>query len=161
MFQEGSEKKLSVKKTFKWAGLNKPNMMNITFKNMSEDEVFGCLMNWVLNNLTCKEEVLMRFRVNEKVYQAKVRHNGSKLVVNKPVVQETSAEAILYDWSETVTYNTLNLTQIKQSIIRAEYANLTKVNEKASKERDVPNKTEKPKNITEEEWNTINELLEI
>jgi len=74
---------------------------------MNKEDEFSCIASWIKHRMPKRESVIIRFKANSQMYQAKIGHNGQRLYVNKPILMITVNEPTLYNWQEEETYNTL------------------------------------------------------
>jgi len=129
MLQDCYKNKSNFKKTFLWIGLSEASKLDKPIKDMSKEEEFGCIMNWIMHKMPKREAVTIRFKVGGQAYQAKIGHNGQRLYVNKTILMATICEPIFYDWQGEETYHTLTADKIRNSIQRADQMNRQKEQE--------------------------------
>jgi len=121
------------KKTFCWVGLNEASKLNKPIKDMNKEDEFSCIASWIKHKMPKRESVIIRFKANSQMYQAKIGHNGQRLYVNKPILMPTVNEPTLYDWQEEETYNTLTADKIRNSMQRADQLNGEKEQEEGQR----------------------------
>jgi len=133
MFQDCYKNNSTFKETFCWVGLNEANKLNKPIKDMNKEDEFSCIASWIKHRMPKRESVIIRFKANSQMYQAKIGHNGQRLYVNKPILMATVSEATLYDWQEEETYNTLTADKIRNSAQRADQLNGKREQEEVQK----------------------------
>jgi len=119
----------SFKKTFCWVGFSEASKLNKPIKGMTNEEEFGCIVNWIMHKMPKREAATIRFKANGQAYKAKIGHNGQRLYVNKPILMTTISEPTLYDWQGEETYNTLTADKVRNSAQRADQMNSQKEQE--------------------------------
>ena len=129
MLQESHRKRSSVKKTFRWVGFDDASKLRKPIKDMSKEEQFSCIMNWIMHKMPKCEVVTIRFEALDQAYQAKIGRDGQRLYVNKPILMPTITKPTLYDWEGEETYHTLTADKIRNSIQRADQMNRQKEQE--------------------------------
>jgi len=125
------------KKTFCWVGFNEATKLSKPIKDMSKEDEFSCIANWIMHKMPKREAVTIRFEANGQAYQAKIGHNGQRLYVNKPILMTTVSESTLYDWQEEETYNGLTADKIRSAVQRADLINRQKEQEAAQKVMEI------------------------
>ena len=113
----------TVKKAFSKLGLSKMKDGMRPFKELSEEELFAFLMNWILNQMGKSEIVTMRYKVKEETYQMKFHYVNRQIVVSKPTIISTSKDFLPYDWMNEDNYNEMTAQKIEESIRRADEKN--------------------------------------
>ena len=129
MFQDSYRNRSSVKKTFCWVGFDDASKLRKPIKDMSKEEQFSCIMNWIMHKMPKCEVVTIRFEALDQAYQAKIGRDGQRLYVNKPILMPTITKPTFYDWEEEETYHTLTADKIRNSIQRADQMNRQKEQE--------------------------------
>jgi len=133
MLQDCYKNNATFKKTFCWVGLNEASKLNKPIKDMNKEDEFSCIASWIKHKMPKRESVIIRFKANSQMYQAKIGHNGQRLYVNKPILMPTVNEPTLYDWQEEETYNTLTADKIRNSMQRADQLNGEKEQEEGQR----------------------------
>jgi len=131
MFQECYKNNSTFKKTFCWVGFNKATKLSKPIKDMSKEDEFSCIANWIMHKMPKREAVTIRFEASGQAYQAKVGHNGQRIYVNKPILTTVISEPTLYVWQEEETYNGLTADKIRSAVRRANLINRQKEQEAA------------------------------
>jgi len=119
----------------------------------------------------------LRHRVNGKLYQTSIRKKNREIVVGKPKEKDNQDGAVIYDWPEQVTYETLDEKIITISMLRADVINAAKRQGQDLSEQEVTARVcpqidwnveelqegENGENrvLTEEEMELINEFLQV
>ena len=96
---------------------------------MNKEEQFSCIMHWIMHKMPKREVVTIRFEVLDQTYQTKIRYDGHRLNVNKPILMSTITKPTLYDWEGEETYHTLTADKIRNSVQRADQMNRQKEQE--------------------------------
>ena len=123
LLQACSKRNLNARKAFAWMGFTKPSMMNKTLKSMDDEENFACLMNWALNKMPHCKAINIRLKVDGQIYQTAIRNTGRQIRITKPFLKENVPGSVLYEWTEEMTYNKLDVGRITESILRADGRN--------------------------------------
>ena len=87
---------------------------------MNEEEVFACTMNWAIREMKHNENIEIRFKVEGKVYQAKLYYHDRHLRVKQIEIIMDVNGAILYDWEDGVTFDALTVDAIRRSASKAD-----------------------------------------
>jgi len=92
-------------------------------QEMSDEETFATLANWIIHKMPCFHSTDLRLRVNGTIYQAAVYKKAKGIRVGKPEVKANIAGSMLYKWEATMTYDKLDVGELTKSIIQADEAN--------------------------------------
>jgi len=122
--QECNKRNITFKQAFFKLGMTG---FNKKLKELSEEEEFSALVNWTLNQLPPFHSIDLRHKVDGEIYQTSIHKDGRKIRVGKPTFKTNYPGAIMYDWSEEMNYETLDVDVIKDSIARADAINQAKV----------------------------------
>jgi len=172
--QECNKRNTTLKKAFAKFGVTENDK---PLKKMNEKEEFGALVNWALNQLPAYESMDLRNKVDDKMYQTRIRKKNRKIRIGKPKEKDNQEEAITYAWPEDATYETLAVNVITISMLRANVINDAKRKGQFLSEQEVTARVhpqidwnveelqmgENGENrvLTEEEMELINEFLQV
>jgi len=145
MLQDCYKNKSTFKKTFCWVGFNDAIKLSKPIKDMSKEDEFSCIANWIMHKMPKREAVTIRFEASGQAYQAKVGHNGQRLYVNKSILTTAVSEPTLYVWQEEDTYNALTADKIRSAVQRADLINRQKEQEAAQEIMEVFTSSEEKK----------------
>jgi len=115
---------ITVKRAFSAYGVLHMKDKRKPFKELTEQEVFAYLMNWIVHQLKPPKQVTIRHRVEQTTFEMKFWHNQRHLRVNKPKVISTDEHFIPYDWAEDDNLVRMNEGRISASIQRADDKNI-------------------------------------
>jgi len=68
----------------------------------------------------------MRIRVEGKIYQAGIHHDGKHRRVTKPVIIREEEGSMMYDWLEETIFNNLTVDMLTNSMMLADRNNHVK-----------------------------------
>ena len=115
---------VTVKKAFSKYGIINIRDARKPFKELTEEEVFAYIMNWIVHQMRGPEQVTVRFKVEHTTYEMKFRYIRGQLRVNVPKVVSTNTTFMLYDWTEADTLNELTVEKVNASVQRANVKNI-------------------------------------
>jgi len=155
-------RQITLKQAFSFVGLSKVTMKDKSFNTLTEEEVFACIMNWIINKLKRDTRLDIRTRVEGKIYQAKIHFDERNIRVKKPVIIEEEEGSMMYDWPDEATFNTLTVDMLTRSMMLADRNNydkkITNWTENAENVNQLLNVTNVT--LTEEDLELVNELLD-
>jgi len=70
LFEDCLKKKTTVKEAFKCLGLTNVAMKDKPFKELDEETVLACIMNWIIHQMPKETSTGLRFRVEKTVDEA-------------------------------------------------------------------------------------------
>lgn len=94
-------------------------------QELSEDETFCYLMNWIIHRMPNTNSVSIRLRAKGKMYQIEFKYTKSQLRVTRPIKKITEGNFILYDWTSKENFMNLTTERISNSMRRADEKNQT------------------------------------
>jgi len=151
----------TIKKAFSRVGLIRLQDRIRPFIDLTNDEVFAYLMNWIINVMKYKESVKIRYRVDERTYQMKFYYNYRQLKVTIPILISKDESYILYEWTEEDTFNEMTSAKINASVQRAETKNI-QVRQYAEALKDVAWVLHEPcPSLTAEDYKELEEILDV
>ena len=125
----------------------------------------------------------LRHKVNDELYETTISKRKREIRVGKPRITTRYNGAINYNWPEETTYESLDVSTITASLLRADIINVAKMNGKLLSKQEIAEQenpqinweqeeqVEVPKIkserncwnvvLTEEEKNLISEFLEV
>jgi len=74
---------MTVKQAFSCLGLHNVAMRDTPFKELDEEIVFAGIMHWTVHKMKKGTSVMLRFRVEDKVYQVKIKYVKRHLRIKK------------------------------------------------------------------------------
>jgi len=158
LFEDCLKKKTTVKEAFKCLGLTNVAMQDKSFKELDEEVVFACIMHWIIHTMDKRQSIKLRFRVEDKVYQVKMKYYNRQLRVAKlDLITKDGEGFILYDWMEETTFKSLTKEKIQQGMKMAD-SNYNKQEHEETFEYDV---IDVPVEITEADMELIDEFLNV
>ena len=152
------EKIITIKKAFRRLGMTRLTDGQKRMEDLTEEETFAFLLNWIINEMPKDERVTIRYRVEQTTYEITFRTDKRQLKVNKPLVISTDKSFCMYNWQEQDTYNDLTAEKINQSV---QPTSEDKQKEETSEEEIWELLNQPCSNITPEELEEIEELLQV
>ena len=164
MFVNCGQRKTSVKQEFEWIGLTNSALKKTSLKELDEETVFACMMNWIINKMQQEESTKLRFRVANKVYQVTLYYNQKRLrTKDLEKIAEDDDGFILHDCAEETNYDNLTVEKMQQSLNHADADIRNKQRHDQVMENDgfMAELFDKPVTVTEEDMELINEFLKV
>jgi len=173
MLQECNKRSITFKKAFGKFGVTRNDKL---LKEMTGEEEFSALVNWAINKLPKYEEMHLRCKIDDQVYQAKLSRKEKNVRTGRIKEKEHQKEAITYAWPENASYENLDVDVIAISILRAKAMNEAKSKGQELSEQEATasvfpnidwNMEEIQKGLgadrvlTEEEMELVNEFLQV
>lgn len=81
---------VTVKRAFSMIGVLSFKDGRKPFKQHTEEAVFACIMNWIINQMNRQESVFVRYKVEQMTYQMKFYYSHGHLLVTVPKVVATN-----------------------------------------------------------------------
>ena len=158
LFKDCLTKETTLRQAFSCFGINKAAKRYEIFKEMDEDTVFACIMNWMIHQMPTEQTLRIRFKTENGVYQVKIKSHKRHLQINSlTLLTEDVKEFMLYDWKEKTTYDNLTSETVKEAIKGAD----TKNNNRKSEENSQKEWLDEPVKITDEDMELINDFLDV
>jgi len=166
-------KEITFKKTFVKFGVTEDDK---PLKEMNQKEEFSALVNWITNKMPENEDVELRYKVEEKLYQNKISKRCRGIRVRKPKIEDENEESITYAWPDFATYENMDVDIITISVVRAKAMNEEKRKEQELNEQETTARGSSQINwnmeeiqqgigaekvLTKEEMELINEFLQV
>jgi len=141
----------TVKRAFSTHGVSNTREAGKPLKEHTEEKVFACLMNWIIQQMKGPDQVTIRYKVGHTTYEMRFSYRAKQVRVSVPKVVSTDENFILYDWAEGDKLINLTVEKINASVQRTK--NKRKEIEQNAQEPDQETSTEPCANSEElDQW---------
>jgi len=132
------------------------------FKELDEETVFACMINWIIHKMQQEATTKVRFRTANKIYQVILQYNGKKLrVKDLEVIAENDDEFVLYDWGAETNFDNLTTEKMQQGMDCADNRNKQRHDQVIEVDEVMEELFDIPVEITAEDMEMINEFLNV
>jgi len=113
-------KEIRMKDAFACMGIHDMELRRRPFKEMDEEMVVACLINWMMNSMPNNRKFRLRVKAADEVYQITISKYCRYLRVETIVkLTKEKNNEVLYDWDEETTYDNLAIEKIEAAMERA------------------------------------------
>jgi len=137
-------------------------MKDKSFKELSEENVFACMMHWIIHRMQQEVSTKLRFRAENKVYQVTFQYNGRNLrIKDLELITGDDEGFILYDWEEETNFNNLTKEKMQRGMDNADSKNKQKNDRDMESDEIMEDFFDIPVELTEDDIEMINEFLDV